>query len=155
MNFNRYTLLVVLVGLTAITTFALAGDPPKKITLKTLENLYGPAVFDHEMHMGAAENCKSCHHKGFTKPMACKECHDEPVDKSKFNHEKHFEYDSCESCHQTKSTKNVACSTCHKIPYDKKNPAVSGLKGAFHGQCMNCHKENEVSNSCTFCHTKK
>ncbi len=81
--------------------------------------------------------------------------HDEPVAKKDFKHESHWEYDSCESCHQVKSTKELACSACHKVPFDEKNLKVIGLKGALHAQCMDCHKENEVDNSCSACHAKK
>lgn len=111
---------IILIGFAFVSMFsalALAADAPGKIELKYLENLYEPSVFDHELHEGAADSCKTCHHKP--------------------------------------AGQNVKCITCHKVPFDKDNLAVIGLKGAFHEQCMKCHKENGVKNGCLDCHAKK
>ncbi len=138
-----------------LSSIAIAGDLPGKITIKSLENLYGPAVFDHKMHIETADSCKTCHHKPFGKPMGCGDCHDDTSKLGDFNHEQHWEFDGCASCHRAKSTHELACSSCHLNPYDKKQLHVLGLKGALHAQCMDCHEKNGVENSCTTCHVKK
>ena len=147
--------LSAIAAFAVLSSIAIAGDPPDKITIKSLENLFGPALFDHKMHTEATDSCKACHHKPFGKPMGCGECHEDTTKPGNFNHEKHWEYDDCASCHRAKSTSELACSSCHLNPYDKKQLHVLGLKGALHAQCMGCHKKNGVENTCTTCHVKK
>jgi hypothetical protein len=139
----------------ALSLLALADGPPKTVKIDGLVNLWGPSEFDHVKHVGVTESCKDCHHKPFGKPMACADCHEGEVDPKGFDHVKHFEYDSCASCHQVQSTKELACGHCHKTPFDKDNLAVPGLKGAYHDQCMGCHRKNGVANSCETCHKKR
>ena len=153
-NIKR-TLIVSALALIGAVGVVAADGPPKVIEIKALANIYKVSTFDHEAHTGVADSCRSCHHKPFGKPMACTECHEEPMEKKDFKHEAHWEYDSCASCHQVKSTRELACSSCHKIPFDEKRIEVIGLKGAIHAQCMDCHQENGVDNSCTTCHARK
>lgn len=155
MRSSRNIVAILAVAAIAVAGAVAADGPPKKLVIKKLVNLYGPADFDHEMHVSAADGCKSCHHKPFGKPMACSECHEEKMDRGDFDHEAHWEFDSCDSCHQVKSTRELACSTCHKVPFDEKKLEVIGLKGALHGQCMDCHEKNGADNSCTACHARK
>ena len=154
---NRRTAVatILVCAILGLATITLAEQPPNRITIKSLENLYGPAAFDHKKHTDAGFECKKCHHKPFGKTIACKDCHSEQVDKKGFSHEKHWRYSDCADCHQAETSKSLACSNCHKIPFDKKQPQVIGLKGALHAQCMGCHKESGVPNSCTDCHAKK
>ncbi len=73
-----------------------------------------------------------------------------------FDHSMHVDVaENCTTCHHKPVGKNLACSECHKIPFDEKNLKVIGLKGALHQQCMGCHKENKMDNSCDFCHKRK
>ena len=68
----------------------------------------------------------------------------------------------CASCHHhsPKGT-TPACGECHEpiivYHYDpaQKGPDL-GLKGAYRGQCMGCHKEMESGPiGCTDCHERK
>ena len=67
----------------------------------------------------------------------------------------------CASCHHhsPKGT-TPACGECHEpiivYHYDPAQGGPNlGLKGAYHGQCMDCHKEMESGPmGCTDCHEK-
>ncbi len=78
---------------------------------------------------------------------------------SNFDHKGHVEVsDSCKTCHHTykKGAGPVKpCFDCHKAEVDENNPEMIGYKGALHLQCMGCHKENGIDNSCVSCHEKK
>ncbi len=59
--------------------------------------------------------------------------------------------DSCKICHHVDAIQ--ACRNCH----DPKDVAVTserpGLRGAYHQQCLSCHKNWAHENACGFCHT--
>ena len=66
----------------------------------------------------------------------------------------------CAGCHHfgpvEKNTTLPLCSTCHTV---RKEPekSVPTLLGAYHRQCLGCHKqmggsEEEMPQSCTGCH---
>ncbi len=84
-------------------------------------------------------------------------------DKVQFSHLYHSEIvGECSFCHHH-SRKNVTppCKDCHEITtvykYKGKERITGiGLKGAYHLQCINCHKEGESGPvGCTDCHAKK
>jgi hypothetical protein len=66
----------------------------------------------------------------------------------------------CQSCHHNSpaSATPPSCASCHAKPFLGKD-GRPGLKAAYHGQCMTCHKsmgiEKPVSTDCTACHEKK
>jgi NADH pyrophosphatase NudC (nudix superfamily) len=157
---KNLTVVMVVALMAALSMTVLAGGPSSKMTIKVLEKIYDAAEFDHKQHTDAGYKCTECHHKSVGKKVttSCNDCHDDPekpVAKKDFVHEDHYKDEDCSSCHDYKSQKDLACSSCHKVSYDKKNPAVIGLKGALHMQCMGCHKENGVKNDCVACHAKK
>ena len=117
MNNAKTRAVVLAIVAAVISGLALAADPPGKLKIDKMVNLYEATDFDHKMHTEVASDCKTCHHK------------DDP--------------------------KTMACSGCHKVELDEKNLAVIGFKGAMHQQCMGCHKENGVKDTCTSCHAKK
>lgn len=53
----------------------------------------------------------------------------------------------CVECHHT--GKNVTCSTCH-LRHDRGN--IINLKGAFHQQCLGCHRKSAGPKGCGRCH---
>ncbi len=60
----------------------------------------------------------------------------------------------CENCHHYSETTGEIppCRECHdaeRNPVDLRQPA---LKGAYHRQCMNCHRDWSHENACGFCH---
>ncbi|MCZ7584625.1 MAG: cytochrome c family protein [Deltaproteobacteria bacterium] len=70
-----------------------------------------------------------------------------------FNHLEHTNYaESCSTCHHHHSDIEAtpACRECHGLPF--KTLAKPGLKGAYHRQCMNCHREMDGPLDCEACH---
>ncbi|MFA6011179.1 MAG: cytochrome c3 family protein [Desulfobacteraceae bacterium] len=65
----------------------------------------------------------------------------------------------CKGCHHNSpvSTNPPHCGNCHGKPFDAKNPSKPGIIGAYHQQCMGCHKEMGIEKpaGCTECHKKK
>lgn len=67
----------------------------------------------------------------------------------------------CQGCHHNSppSKKPPRCASCHGRPFDADNPTKPGLKGAYHIQCLGCHKamglEKPVATACTECHKEK
>ncbi|MBP7603803.1 MAG: cytochrome c3 family protein [Spirochaetes bacterium] len=66
-----------------------------------------------------------------------------------FTHKLHAEnYGAkCISCHHTGD--NVRCSNCH-MRRDRDN--VINLKGAYHQQCLDCHRKTAGPKGCGRCH---
>jgi hypothetical protein len=67
----------------------------------------------------------------------------------------------CQGCHHNGPVgeKPPECRSCHGKPFDENRPLTPGLLGAYHRQCMECHKEmgikKPVSTDCTACHQEK
>lgn len=63
---------------------------------------------------------------------------------------------SCTACHHH-SIKSPfpACISCHPISGTDAETGLINLKGAFHRQCLNCHRELTSDSSCTVCHAVK
>jgi hypothetical protein len=69
----------------------------------------------------------------------------------------------CAGCHHlapiTKNEQVPQCRTCHTV---RKEPtgAIPALLGAYHQQCLGCHKEmggaeEEMPQDCAGCHEEK
>ena len=73
-----------------------------------------------------------------------------------FSHTNHVEYaDDCETCHHHSSRVETAppCRECHGVT--SGDLRLPGLKGAYHRQCMNCHREmGSGPLDCVGCHAK-
>ncbi len=115
-------------------------DIPEKIIIKKLADKYQPVDFPHRKIVSAISNnledsrlAKYFHSE---KGTLCKGCH-----------------------HNTPAAKKpVSCSCCHSSKsFDEKDMHKPGLKGAYHIQCMECHKNMEIEKpvGCTECHKKK
>jgi len=53
----------------------------------------------------------------------------------------------CVDCHHT--GENTKCSQCHLI---RDQAAIINLKGAFHQQCLGCHRKLSGPLGCSRCH---
>ena len=75
-----------------------------------------------------------------------------------FKHKLHAEMSAfseggCASCHHNNpSGEMVPCIECHEPAIQRENLEIIGLKGAYHGQCLNCHRSWSHENDCRKCH---
>lgn len=60
----------------------------------------------------------------------------------------------CDNCHHNAETDRevAACKTCHPADAAETEIEQPGLKGAYHRQCLSCHREWSHENACGFCH---
>ncbi len=75
-----------------------------------------------------------------------------------FSHSMHAEISGeCKSCHHhSPPGQTPSCGECHGAPFDPNNLNMPGLKGAYHLQCLGCHRDMDSGPvGCTECHAKK
>lgn len=64
--------------------------------------------------------------------------------------------DGCVVCHHHgEKGKIVSCRNCHSAATAADNLRQPGLKGAYHRQCMACHREWSHNTDCQICHAKR
>ncbi len=143
---------VVGIFLAALAAAAADYPVPDRLAIGALANLYQSVDFDHSLHVEAADDCTSCHHKPFGRPEPCSTCHEDSVAPSAFVHELHWEVEDCTGCHHKQATGDLRCISCHPIEPDHERLDVIGLKGAYHGLCFQCHGETGSDASCGLCH---
>jgi hypothetical protein len=138
---------LIISGLLVIAVVQLSAmEEPDVVELDTLTSIYAGVTFDHAMHTDMA-SCAACHHH--TTGM--------PAEDAK-----------CVRCHEASGQADeVACTGCHpsspgSAEKMKESQAVNlfhtdttGLKRAYHIQCLGCHKEMEAASGCEDCHAKK
>ena len=61
----------------------------------------------------------------------------------------------CTDCHHYAEAGITACNTCHSATVSQEHLSQPGLKGAYHRQCLGCHKEWSGDTNCEICHAKK
>ncbi len=63
----------------------------------------------------------------------------------------------CVTCHHytPAGQQHPACKTCHEITVAGTDIRKPGLKGAYHRQCLNCHREWIDETACAICHMPK
>lgn len=62
----------------------------------------------------------------------------------------------CETCHHHNTSGPILqCNSCHPTSRKREDISLPDLKGAFHRQCMDCHREWSHENGCNTCHTLK
>ncbi|MCB2156306.1 cytochrome c family protein [bacterium] len=149
----RYILLLAMLavlGVFASSQLVLANcdedEPAEKgpeiVILDELENEYEPVPFDHLAHAQMAQmwhGCVTCHHYS-----------PHPEDASST-----ATIVLSETPRQEESAQFPACSSCHEVGLDESEITMPGLKGAYHRQCLNCHKEWMHENACVICHEPK
>lgn len=119
-----------------------AEDAPESVEISDLSDLYEPVSFDHAMHLDVAD-CAACHHHTTGQPPA---------------------EEGCLRCHaNSEESDSISCSECHTAkrfyPEDLKERDADvyhidkpGLKGAYHLNCVGCHRENDGPIGCEDCH---
>jgi mono/diheme cytochrome c family protein len=117
-------------------------DIPEKVVIKSIANEYQPSEMPHrKIVMKLVENIKDSKMSGVF--------HSDPGT-------------LCQACHhhgQPGSKKPPRCANCHGKPFDAETPGRPGLKAAYHGQCMGCHKsmalKKPLNTDCVGCHKEK
>jgi Class III cytochrome C family/Cytochrome c3 len=63
--------------------------------------------------------------------------------------------ENCKECHHyNPEDKILACHKCHGGTANPQNLAQPSLRGAYHRQCMGCHREWSHESGCTECHVR-
>jgi hypothetical protein len=150
--------IMSLKGRTFITSLILGGllvsgaarpsamEGPDMIELDALTNIYNAVTFDHAMHADMA-SCATCHHHTTGLPaedVRCVGCHGASAQTDEVG---------CTGCHTTSpgSAKKMKESQATNLFHTD----TTGLKRAYHLQCLGCHKEMEAASGCEDCHAKK
>lgn len=111
---------------------------PDVVMMKELESLYDPVPFNHKTHAQMADmwyGCTTCHHRSpqpTTQPTA-----------------------NASHTNQDSSAAIPACKSCHPAAGLAEDIRMPNLKGAYHRQCLNCHREWTHANNCGVCHKPK
>jgi len=60
----------------------------------------------------------------------------------------------CYGCHHYNDTalRIIPCNTCHPADRKRENVSLPDLKGAYHRQCLDCHRQWSGSPDCKTCH---
>ncbi len=74
-----------------------------------------------------------------------------------FNHKNHARMSqmggNCSTCHHYSPTSKIQpCKDCHGGEANPANLRQPGLKGAYHRQCLSCHREWSHDTKCVLCH---
>lgn len=74
-----------------------------------------------------------------------------------FNHRLHAQMsgmnEGCAHCHHYSPAGEIPpCGDCHGGETNPANLRQPGLKGAYHRQCLSCHREWSHSTACVVCH---
>jgi hypothetical protein len=74
-----------------------------------------------------------------------------------FPHRLHAEMEEmaqgCDICHHNNPEGRIlACKECHGGPSNPEHLGQPGLKGAYHRQCLSCHREWSHATDCAVCH---
>ncbi|MBD3223358.1 MAG: hypothetical protein GF313_01405 [Caldithrix sp.] len=77
-----------------------------------------------------------------------------------FTHKLHAEMSAmsggCSLCHHHNPPGPILqCSDCHQAKILRDDLTKPGLKGAYHQQCLNCHKSWSHANNCEVCHARQ
>jgi Ni/Fe-hydrogenase subunit HybB-like protein len=78
-----------------------------------------------------------------------------------FDHKGHADMaemiDGCVTCHHhtPEGREHPACRTCHPIEDAQADIDKPALRGAYHQQCVNCHREWINERDCDICHRER
>ena len=78
-----------------------------------------------------------------------------------FDHQGHAKMaemtQGCAVCHHytPEGARHPACKSCHEVSPVREDMRKPGLKGAYHRQCLSCHREWSHQTACEVCHPPK
>ena len=145
---GKSLLLTVILSVVTFASVVIAETGPDVIEIDGMVSYYGPVSFDHAMHVELTEqNCTKCHHHttGMTpKDARCLKCHKGGEEADSM---------ACGDCHSSRRFESDYLSSLATDPnlYHIDKP---GLKGAFHRNCLGCHKEIGGPAGCQDCHVR-
>lgn len=135
---------LLLAGLLASPGLALDQfDAPETMTIGSISHYFKPVAFSHTRHAKLAR-CKDCHHHTTGQQDMdpnCVRCHAHSPEKAIV---------ACKDCHTKKQfypEQVLAGDNPHLYHIDKP-----GLKGAYHLNCLPCHREKNAPSTCEGCH---
>ena len=120
---------------------------PNVVMLKELADKYDPVPFEHRKHAKMAEMreaCLVCHHRPPTAASQPVGTATAPTPADTAPLPAHVT--------QADSAQTPACKSCHSIKDFDATIQRPSLKGAYHRQCFNCHREWMGANACGACH---
>ena len=178
---RAYVITIILLAVGVVCYAAFPQTIPDEPVRKIFKCTAGKVMFTHQAHgdpSGYALSCFDCHHhneedapelkacgdchaasKARTVPEICSECHS-PSEEHHHSAEDITEEESyaCSDCHQKKPDEMVpgVCADCHE-PEDIEGEDIEmnfqKRSDAFHGQCIDCHKEyGSGPVECSSCH---
>jgi hypothetical protein len=133
-------ILAIVIGAAAL---AFAQPPPDVVMLDEIVSVYEPVPFDHKTHAAMADmwqGCETCHHRT---PTVATTSATQPA--GLVSHAKT----------QANAANMPACRDCHAIGTTTADMRIPNLKGAYHRQCLNCHREWANENACSACHRER
>jgi len=73
-----------------------------------------------------------------------------------FDHALHVGMSRCVNCHHENDADEAvaACGSCHRLADFGSTDISPSLKGAYHRQCLGCHRDWSHANACGFCHAE-
>ena len=148
---KKFSIVLGMILFIMFAAYLSAGDTPASSaaelpgvrTLGSLSEKYAPVTFDHSKHVTIAGTCETCHHHANGNASLCKDCHG--LSSADFKNSVVHSF--------------MPCSNCHTA-LDRDNPAMPGLKVAYHEKCFGCHRGmgnlGLDPKGCTeVCHAKK
>ncbi|MCY2930110.1 MAG: cytochrome c3 family protein [Planctomycetota bacterium] len=118
---------------------------PALVVLGALEKDFEAVPFDHLAHAKMSQmwdGCVTCHHKP---PHPDGRKGPSPV----------AAHPATAPAGQAAADTIPACKSCHAVTEADTSIRVPNLKGAYHRQCLNCHREWMGPKSCLICHKAK
>jgi hypothetical protein len=144
---SLFTTIALVTILVASAGYSSATDGPDAVKLDSLSNIYEGVNFDHLLHVDVAA-CGTCHHHTLGTPTVnqdCLRCHKNsgPVDEV-----------ACTGCHPSNPC-NPETREVMKPEAQRYHLERTGLKRAYHRNCLGCHYEQGAPTGCEDCHVKK
>lgn len=146
--------LVLVVGLLAFFSIKSPEEkvmerPDKEqslVSLEVLDNMYGPALLNHDLHKKKVKDCKICHHFSGERIAQCRECHGtafnpKDINKPGLTHVYHIR---CIGCHIENRKGPRECIGCHTradVPPLSYSHPLNELP-----RCLKCHGSDGIEN---------
>jgi Class III cytochrome C family len=133
----------IMLALSMAPANSRAKEAPDSISLDSLVQLYEKVNFDHAKHISLVKDCAECHHHTtgtLVEDANCVRCHKNSGATAVV---------ACKGCHsiQTFSAEALRGKSRNAYHVDKLS-----LKGAYHQNCMGCHKKTGGPTGCLDCH---